>query len=334
MVPIIYIIFFSPITGFTSKVHQNLSSFSDRIRHASHSSQEPVMTPEGELSLPPVGRPYSPPTIVTNQGEPATMMQNDATYKSHDQGLQSSERVLESHAISGDLSSGYVGTNSSIDDQAQIQNETQNRYQNLELNQDRPMQNVSSLAASANSTSSSKHDHTHLSHSSCPLSHQSASHVQGGGPFIQQQHPDQLQTSTERPENTNQETDQSHASKLEDKATPINQVEPVPVTTALKRPAAINALKRHTYETYSSDDDDVFLPNPPSKSQADKCIVAMVTEDEVGRENTTITVTAATPEKEEKKLSLEERDKDKVSLGETDTGSRGRCMLKPLKLDA
>ena len=53
------------------------------------------------------------------------------------------------------------------------------------------------------------------------------------------------------------------------------------VKPLLKQPTAINALKRCTCETYSSDDDDVFLPNPPSKSQADKCIVAMVTDDEV-----------------------------------------------------
>ncbi len=45
-------------------------------------------------------------------------------------------------------------------------------------------------------------------------------------------------------------------------------------------PMAVSALKRCTYETYSSDDDDVFLPNPPSKGQADKCIVSMDSGDD------------------------------------------------------
>lgn len=40
--------------------------------------------------------------------------------------------------------------------------------------------------------------------------------------------------------------------------------------------------QRHLhYDTYSSDDDDVFLPNPPPKTQADKCTtIAMETEEE------------------------------------------------------
>lgn len=55
-----------------------------------------------------------------------------------------------------------------------------------------------------------------------------------------------------------------------------------PVINPLPRqPTAVRILKRCTYETYSSDDDDVFLPNPPSKSQADKCIVAMDTDEDV-----------------------------------------------------
>ena len=48
-----------------------------------------------------------------------------------------------------------------------------------------------------------------------------------------------------------------------------------------QQPAAVSVLKHRNCETYSSDDDDVFLPNPPSKSQADKCIVAMITDEEV-----------------------------------------------------
>ena len=39
--------------------------------------------------------------------------------------------------------------------------------------------------------------------------------------------------------------------------------------------------KRHHYNAYSSDDDDdVFLPNPPPKSQADRCTIAMETNEE------------------------------------------------------
>ena len=39
--------------------------------------------------------------------------------------------------------------------------------------------------------------------------------------------------------------------------------------------------KRRNYNAYSSDDDDdVFLPNPPPKSQADRCTIAMETDEE------------------------------------------------------
>ena len=39
--------------------------------------------------------------------------------------------------------------------------------------------------------------------------------------------------------------------------------------------------KRRHYNAYSSDDDDdVFLPNPPPKTQADRCTIAMETDEE------------------------------------------------------
>ena len=63
---------------------------------------------------------------------------------------------------------------------------------------------------------------------------------------------------------------------------PIHSAPPIkqPPQPFVGQPMAVNALKRCTYETYSSDDDDVFLPNPPSKSQADKCIVSMDTSED------------------------------------------------------
>lgn len=78
------------------------------------------------------------------------------------------------------------------------------------------------------------------------------------------------------------ETDQSHSlPKPTPAATTLtNQGEVVPVIKGTKEPMALSSFKRHMCETYSSDDDDVFLPNPPSKSQADKCIVSMDTEEE------------------------------------------------------
>ena len=38
--------------------------------------------------------------------------------------------------------------------------------------------------------------------------------------------------------------------------------------------------KRRNYNYSSDDDDDVFLPNPPPKSQADRCTIAMETDEE------------------------------------------------------
>lgn len=66
------------------------------------------------------------------------------------------------------------------------------------------------------------------------------------------------------------------------KLDPVPDIEAVPVIKGTNEPTALSSFRRHMCETYSSDDDDVFLPNPPSKSQADKCIVAMDTE--VGEE--------------------------------------------------
>jgi hypothetical protein len=78
-------------------------------------------------------------------------------------------------------------------------------------------------------------------------------------------------------------TDQSKKVKPHPVATPTNEGGPVPVISGANEPSALSSFKRHMGETYSSDDDDVFLPNPPSKTQADKCIVAMDTEGEEER---------------------------------------------------
>jgi len=66
-----------------------------------------------------------------------------------------------------------------------------------------------------------------------------------------------------------------------------------PPPLARQEPMAVKALKRCNYETYSSDDDDVFLPNPPSKSQADKCIVSMDAGEDSAPSKSTL-ATAAT----------------------------------------
>ena len=61
----------------------------------------------------------------------------------------------------------------------------------------------------------------------------------------------------------------------EDKAAaPVNDGQTLSTQKASKQ-------KRRNYNAYSSDDDDdVFLPNPPPKSQADRCTIAMETDEE------------------------------------------------------
>lgn len=70
--------------------------------------------------------------------------------------------------------------------------------------------------------------------------------------------------------------------------TPTPAREPLPVVTGGNRePTALSTFKRHMVDTatYSSDDDDVFLPNPPpTREQAGSCTVPVGTGDGVGQE--------------------------------------------------
>ena len=69
--------------------------------------------------------------------------------------------------------------------------------------------------------------------------------------------------------------------------------------------------KRRNYNPYSSDDDDdVFLPNPPPKSQADRCTIAMETDEEK----------SATVKEMELQQSAKENADDMVTADDAVTG--------------
>ena len=263
------------------------------------------MDQEGSISLPPAERPYSPPGLIAEQNSIA-VTRNSITYEScdhesHDHDVQNSGSIVGSHVMSGDLESGG---------HSQIWNETQIEYWNVERNQ------VKELATNSNKNISGHHDYnTHtVRPSPHPLTHcQSPPHRKGGEPFNQLSNiPDSTSRSkTEEDRNVKiPETDQSESTlKTGDTAAPPTHLpRETPAITVPKQPAVISTLKRHTYETYSSDDDDVFLPNPPSKSQADKCIVAMATEDGVGVVKPMVTVTVATPEGKNDNLVADDVD--------------------------
>lgn len=171
---------------------------------------------------------------------------------------------LESHDYSGD----------------HVTNEMSDAYQIQQQNQD--VHNIN-FASSADIGS-----HGNPTHKVHQLSAQ-VSDSQGGEPFNQPNLPES------RPVMNNTkttETSQSHATD----STCVNQAAGVdPVTRAPQKPTALSTFKRHMCETYSSDDDDVFLPNPPSKSQADKCIVSMAAEGEETGEDVGEMSTGKTP---------------------------------------
>lgn len=211
---------------------------------------------------------------------------------SGDKGLQ--------HVMSGDQEETHVtgevmgvASSSAIvfqGEQSQIQNEIQGKYWNQERDADMDQYQRGS---------STTHDADNVKVPSNGSNDEERCN-QGGSSYNQQGHQSQVEETkslalkdTNVPEEVEEETRkpaQAVAEVAISLATPISQQGEILVNP--KQPTAVNALKRHTCETYSSDDDDVFLPNPPSKSQADKCIVAMATDEEEVAPPTIVTTAA------------------------------------------
>ncbi len=244
------------------------------------------------------------PSDVTHKSHDTSLMQSDVTY------TYESRDSLMSHTTSADVGAGHVtgtreeGAASAIEG-AQSRNETQTKYADQEQNQDHHRQ----IASSEIIESSNNRNHPISVPPHPPPSshhHQSSPSPppQGGEPSNRKQtHSDSNSNNTAITQNNVEDVSltsdikQSLPDHTSSNSCP-DKPGVTPVIISPKRPQAVNTLKRHVYETYSSDDDDVFLPNPPSKSQADKCTVTMGTEVESKRVETVITITMATPEKE------------------------------------
>lgn len=212
------------------------------------------------------------------------------------------------HVTSGDqglshVTTGVKGSAMVMDmfrgEQSQIQNETQGKHWNQEQNTD--SNQFQQRGTGIHATESGRLQSSVSKEGDC--------YNQGGGQFDHQSHHSQAEeadTKNSAQHEVKTPPGEEDTMNLSSKpaqpavadfavplAAPVSLQDKMPhVTNPIpKQPTAVNALKRCTYETYSSDDDDVFLPNPPSKSQADKCIVAMATDEEL--DLPTIVTTAA-----------------------------------------
>lgn len=93
------------------------------------------------------------------------------------------------------------------------------------------------------------------------------------------------ETSQSQPELLQETQEQVDSNKLSTQAYQEQSSEDKAITSAKDGQTSStqkpNKQKRRHYNAYSSDDDDdVFLPNPPPKSQADRCTIAMETDEE------------------------------------------------------
>ena len=160
----------------------------------------------------------------------------------------------------------------------------------------------------------SRKDHAHPVQAT--PTHQSPPPVQGGGPFNQHSNQNSIKSNDVIEPAT--ETDQSHAPpSSSSQHSKINNQEKggiphVAIAGATKEPTALSTFKRHMCETYSSDDDDVFLPNPPSKSQADKCILSMEGEEGGGASRKIPDIAVVSP--------VREQEPDEEGEGEEEEG--------------
>lgn len=118
------------------------------------------------------------------------------------------------------------------------------------------------------------------------------------------------------------------APKLHPAATPPNESGAVPVIIGSNEPTALSSFnRRHMAETYSSDDDDVFLPNPPSKGQADQCTA----ESGVGLQAPQIVVIPDRgEEEEEEEQGKQEKGEPMEVLDNSATAGKCSCGVKIL----
>ena len=194
------------------------------------------------MRLPPTDHTYSPPSLGGN-------LQSDVTEESRDHRGRCGMHLEES----GDLTADHMTNDRHEDDAGEVRGQPEGDVQNADF---------------ANSASLSDHALTPLPP---PLE------ADGHGKSTQVDPESHATTPTnqigEEPIATTTVT-KSHI------AAPTNQMRVEPVGKAPT--TALSSFKRHMCETYSSDDDDVFLPNPPSKSQADRCLVSTETSEDGG----------------------------------------------------
>ena len=101
--------------------------------------------------------------------------------------------------------------------------------------------------------------------------------------------------------------------------------------------------RRHNYNAYSSDDDDdVFLPNPPPKSQADRCTIAMET-DEDNKDTIAKEMEPSPPQQHDSKEDEDDSDKEDTLMiddrpdgveGNGESGDRDNALNDSKVLDA
>lgn len=118
-----------------------------------------------------------------------------------------------------------------------------------------------------------------LAPSSIEDSSPSVPHIQSNGGSgnaedISQSRQQQLLQESENSDPLLSQACQEEQSSEDKAATSVNNGQTLSTQKSSKQ-------KRRNYNAYSSDDDDdVFLPNPPPKSQADRCTIAMETDEE------------------------------------------------------
>lgn len=238
----------------------------DTSPSGSHTQDRPLDLAEGEgLPRHNEQQVYNSPSLSSEGGEPLGVVQNKPAEVSCDQHMRGSS--------GSGISASEVAKSGHMTDGREDGSSGDGESRNQRWNQNEPRENVNppncNFASSADISS-----HGEYSHAMClPL--QPTPNQPGEVTSFIQTIPEPGATVK------GLESDQSHSPHLA--ATPTNPSGVVPVIMGTKEPTALSSFKRHIGETYSSDDDDVFLPNPPSKTQADKCIVAMDTEGEEER---------------------------------------------------
>ena len=282
---------------FGDGVFYVLSGLASKVQHG-HSPYTPMMEDTSSLGSHHVAEVYKPTSISSEGGG---VVQKIATDGSRD-------RHMHSSSGSGASASGEAAkSRHRMDgrDGGSSSDRSHNWNQN-ELQEAANPQN-GNFAASA---SGSPGDHSRAMH--LPL--QSSPDKQESAATAYTQTPPEAVSTAKGFEG-------KPVSKLHPVATPPNEGGAVPVIVGSNEPTALSSFnRRHMAETYSSDDDDVFLPDPPSKSQADRCIVAMDTgEEEKGEVSLRAPQIVVTPDGEEEKQERGEEEEPKEVLDDSAT---------------